>query len=282
MAAVRRHAAGKTDRLPRQFVGLTGLHWADLVVAFLANDVRCMIGRRLFHRLRCNIIAGYSARIRELTGLGGAVRLSAIDKVLARNADFARDFVPVKAGPSPALKLAVVTCMDVRLNVEEALGLQRGDAHVIRNAGAAITQDTIRSLIVSQFRFNTREIMLIKHTQCGMHRLDEEALKDQVERITGVRPDFAMERAASAESALRESARRIRECPLLRFKDQVRGFVYDVDTGVLTEVSLIAPPQPRNVKGHHITHEARTKAPGTAGAAKPARDITDRGDLSGC
>ena len=199
--------------------------------------------------------------------------MSAIDEVLARNAEFARQFPGTGVGPTPALGLAVVTCIDVRVNVEKALGLDLGDAHVIRNAGGAITTDTIRSLVVSQFLLGTREIMLIKHTRCAMHALDEGALKDQVEAVTGVRPDFPLERAGSIKSDLLESAKRLRNSRLLRYTDRIRGFVYDVDTGVLTEVPLIPPVRSGPIS---VSPTTQPRPEATLPSRRDREDLTGR------
>ena len=199
--------------------------------------------------------------------------MSAIDEVLARNAEFARQFPGTGVGPTPALGLAVVTCIDVRVNVEKALGLDLGDAHVIRNAGGAITTDTIRSLVVSQFLLGTREIMLIKHTRCAMHALDEGALKDQVEAVTGVRPDFPLERAGSIKSDRLESAKRLRNSRLLRYTDRIRGFVYDVDTGVLTEVPLIPPVRSGPIS---VSPTTQPRPEATLPSRRDREDLTGR------
>ena len=132
----------------------------------------------------------------------------------------------------PVRQLAVVACMDARLNPYALLGLRDGDAHVIRNAGGLVTDDTIRSLAISQRLLGTREIALIHHTDCGMRSVDDAALRRELEAETGVRPPWANE----AEDVQRSLAR-LRESPFLPHRDAVRGYLYDVDTGQLTHIT---------------------------------------------
>ncbi|MGD1053048.1 MAG: carbonic anhydrase [Candidatus Dormibacteria bacterium] len=136
----------------------------------------------------------------------------------------------------PARHLAVVGCMDGRLDLPGILGLQPGDAHVIRNAGGVATDDVIRSLVVSQRLLGTREVMLVHHTGCGMLTFKDDELKAQIERETGVRPPFALEAFSDLDADLRQSINRIRLCPYLPYRDEVRGFVYDLHSGRLREV----------------------------------------------
>ena len=137
----------------------------------------------------------------------------------------------------PALNLAVVACMDARLDTHKLLGIQEGDAHVIRNAGGVVTDDVIRSLVISQRLLGTREVVLIHHTDCGMLTFRDDDVKDAIQADTGLRPSFAMEAFGDLEGDVRQSIARIKANPFVPVKDQVRGFVYDCATGRLNEVS---------------------------------------------
>lgn len=138
-------------------------------------------------------------------------------------------------GP-PGCKAAVVTCMDARIETGRLLGLSEGDAHVIRNAGGVVTDDVLRSLTISQRLLGTEEIILVQHTDCGMLTFRDDDLKDSIEADTGIRPSFALESFSHIEDNVRQSIRRVRACPFIPVKDKIRGFVYDVRTGLLDEV----------------------------------------------
>ena len=163
--------------------------------------------------------------------------MSAIDNALASNSRYADGFDKADLPLPPARGLAVVACMDARLDVHRIMGLTEGDAHVIRNAGGVVTDDAIRSLTISQRLLGTREIALIHHTDCGMLTFRDDDVKDAIEADTGLRPAFAMEAFASLEGDVRQSMARIQASPFIPHKDQVRGFVYDCATGRLIEVS---------------------------------------------
>jgi carbonic anhydrase len=137
----------------------------------------------------------------------------------------------------PARGVAVVACMDARLDVHKILGLQEGDAHVIRNAGGVITDDEIRSLTISQRLLGTREIILIHHTDCGMLTFTDDELKAQIQEEAGVKPHFPMESFSDLEGDTRQSIARIQHSPFIPHKDAVRGFIYEVETGRLREVT---------------------------------------------
>ncbi|NKQ24101.1 beta-class carbonic anhydrase [Streptomyces galbus] len=161
--------------------------------------------------------------------------MSVTDELLANNARYAETF----SGPlplPPSRRLAVVACMDARLNVYAILGLNDGEAHIIRNAGGVVTQDEIRSLAISQRLLGTEEIILIHHTDCGMLTFTDDAFKDAVQKDTGIRPPWAVEAFADLEEDVRQSVARIKADPFVVHKDRVRGFVFDVATGRLTEV----------------------------------------------
>jgi carbonic anhydrase len=157
-----------------------------------------------------------------------------IDGLLQNNADYAQRMSHGDLPAAPAKELAVVTCMDARIDVHRILGLEPGEAHVIRNAGGSVTEDVLRSLVISQHVLGTREVAVIQHTQCGMSGLNEGGLESQVEQTTGTAPPFPLIGFADLEENLRSSVGRIEESPFLRF-EAVRGFVYDVTTGLLHE-----------------------------------------------
>jgi carbonic anhydrase len=161
--------------------------------------------------------------------------VSVTDELLANNARYAESF----SGPlplPPAKHVAVVACMDARLNVYAILGLQEGEAHVIRNAGGVITEDEIRSLAISQRLLGTEEIILIHHTDCGMVTFTDDGFKQSILEDTGIRPDWAAEAFPDIEEDVRQSVARIQANPFIPKKDAVRGFVFDVATGKLNEV----------------------------------------------
>jgi carbonic anhydrase len=164
-------------------------------------------------------------------------RVSVTDDLLRRNAAYSKRFDQAGLGKAPASQLAVVACMDARLNVHDLLGIELGDAHVIRNAGGTVGDEEIRSLAISQRKLGTREIVLIHHTDCGMQGLDDEEFAKELERDTGDRPAWRAGGFADLEQSVRDSIARIRESPFLPYKDSVRGFVYDVATGRLNEVA---------------------------------------------
>lgn len=159
-----------------------------------------------------------------------------IDEVLASNASYAADFRASHLTASPARGLAIVACADARIDVHRILALEEGDAHVIRNAGGVVTDDVIRSLIISQRLLGTREIMLMHHTDCGMLKFRDDDFKDEIEADTGIRPAFALEAFADLDQNVRQSMARIHASPFIPHKDHIRGFIYDCASGKLTEV----------------------------------------------
>ena len=162
--------------------------------------------------------------------------MTAIDEYLANNARYAEGF----SGPlpmPPSAHLAVVACMDARLNVYALLGLADGEAHVIRNAGGVITDDEIRSLAISQRLLGTREIMLIHHTDCGMLTFTDDEFKRSILEDTGIKPHWGAESFPDLEEDVRQSIARIKVSPFVPYTDAIRGFVFDVATGKLNEVS---------------------------------------------
>jgi carbonic anhydrase len=163
--------------------------------------------------------------------------MSVTDQLLDNNAAYAAAFSAGDLPMPPAKQLAVLACMDARLNVHGLLGLREGDAHVIRNAGGVVSDDAIRSLLISQRLLGTTEIILIHHTDCGMLTFADDDVKAAVEADTGLRPPFALEAFRDLDADVRQSIRRIQASPFVPNKDSVRGFVYDVATGKLREVT---------------------------------------------
>lgn len=162
--------------------------------------------------------------------------MTAIEDLLARNATRSRPGPGPLPSP-PSLRVAVVACMDARLDPMALLGLQPGEAHVIRNAGGVVTDDVIRSLAVSQRKLGTTEVLLLHHTKCGMATFTDPDFWLELQEATGLRPTWAVETFTDAESDVRQSAERIRRSPFLANTTAVRGFVVDIDTGDLTEVT---------------------------------------------
>lgn len=156
---------------------------------------------------------------------------------LAGNARYAEGFNKGRLPAAPRGKAAVVACMDARMDVGRLLGLAEGDAHVIRNAGGVVTDDVLRSLVISQRLLGTEEIILIHHTDCGMLKFRDDELKSAIEAETGIRPPFALEAFADLEADVRQSIRRIQACPFIPVRGQVYGFVYEVENGRLREVA---------------------------------------------
>jgi carbonic anhydrase len=165
--------------------------------------------------------------------------MSTTDSLLRNNERHSSSFQKGHLPMPPAKKLAVVACMDARLDVHKILGLDEGDAHVIRNAGGVVTDDAIRSLTISQRLLGTDEIILIHHTDCGMLTFKDDAVKKQIEEDTGVRPPFALEAFSDLDADVKQSIARIEASPFIPNKN-VRGFVYDVKTGKLNEVKAKA------------------------------------------
>ena len=162
--------------------------------------------------------------------------METIDALLANNRTFAEPLADRHLNVEPSRRLAIVTCMDSRLDVFAALGLGDGEAHVLRNAGGVVSDDVIRSLAISQRRLGTREVMLIHHTDCGMEKISDEGFRVELEEATGIVPEFPIESFERVDESVRESLRRVRRSPFIPHRDAVRGFVYDVDTHRLREV----------------------------------------------
>ena len=163
--------------------------------------------------------------------------MSTTDELLRNNERYANTFDKGDLPMPPAKQIAIVTCMDARLSPYVMLGLSEGDAHVIRNAGGVITDDEIRSLMISQRLLGTREVMLIHHTDCGMLTFSDEELREQIQQEVGIKPHFPLETFADLEEDVRQSIKRIEASPFIPHKDSVRGFIYEVETGHLREVT---------------------------------------------
>jgi carbonic anhydrase len=163
--------------------------------------------------------------------------MSVTEELLRNNAIYAESFEKGDLPLPPARDVAVVACMDARLDVHKILGLEEGDAHGIRNAGGVITDDEIRSLTISQRLLGTREVILIHHTDCGMLTFSDDELKAQIHEDVGLKPHFSMESFSDLEEDVRQSVARIQASPFIPHKESVRGFIYEVETGRLREVN---------------------------------------------
>jgi carbonic anhydrase len=164
--------------------------------------------------------------------------VTATDELLANAERYADSFDKGHLPLPPALHVAVVACMDARLNPYGVLGLAEGDAHVIRNAGGVVTADELRSLAISQRLLGTTEIILIHHTGCGMLTFTDDEFKASIQADVGIKPSWAAEAFTDLDEDVRQSVRRILDDPFIPVKDSVRGFVYEVETGRLREVKL--------------------------------------------
>ena len=158
------------------------------------------------------------------------------DRLLQNNESYAASFDKGGLPGPPGRKVAVLACMDARLDPARVLGLEEGDAHVIRNAGGVVTDDALRSLAISQHELGTEEIVLLHHTKCGMQTFTDDEFAEKLERETGSRPEWRAHAFADLEQDVRDSIETIRSSPFIPRTDRVRGFVYDVDTGRLREV----------------------------------------------
>lgn len=161
--------------------------------------------------------------------------MSAIDHLVHANESYVASF-PGARPLRPKLRLAVVACMDSRLDLFGALGLDIGDAHLIRNAGGMITDDVLRSLALSQRSLGTREVVIIHHTECGMNGFDDDAFRGQLEAESGIRPPWQVHGFTDVHDQMRESIELVKRCPWLPHREDVRGFVFDTATARLDEV----------------------------------------------
>lgn len=159
------------------------------------------------------------------------------DELLANNAEYASRFHDDDLAVAPTRHLAVVACMDSRMDIFQILGLGNGEAHIIRNAGGVITDDVIRSLCLSQRFLGTREVILLHHTDCGLSKVDENEFREQLAEELGVKPWWSLEAFSDAYEDVRQSMQRLQMTPFIPHKDAIRGFVYEVETGRLREVA---------------------------------------------
>jgi carbonic anhydrase len=166
--------------------------------------------------------------------------MSVTDQLLQNNESYAKSFTKGDLPMPPAKHVAVLACMDARLDVHKILGLEVGEAHIIRNAGGVATDDAIRSLVISQRLLGTNEIILIHHTDCGMLTFTDDDVKGKIQAEVGIRPHFALEAFADLEDDVKQSIARIQASPFIPNKASVRGFVYDVKSGRLDEVRVAA------------------------------------------
>jgi carbonic anhydrase len=164
--------------------------------------------------------------------------LPSADELLTRNASYASRFTDGRLPVEPNRQLAIVACMDSRMDIFEMLGLQHGEAHIIRNAGGVITDDVIRSLCLSQRFLGTREVILLHHTDCGLQQVTDDGLKRELESELGIKPWWSLESFTDPYADTRQSIRRLLLTPFIPHKGDIRGFVYDVDTGLLNEVEI--------------------------------------------
>jgi len=164
--------------------------------------------------------------------------MSNTDQLIENNKAYAEGFDKPDLPLPPAKKVAVIACMDARLLPSKILGLEEGDAHVIRNAGGVVTDDEIRSLAISQYLLGTEEVVLVHHTDCGMLTFTDEQFAQRLEEETGVRPSWSAESFDDLEQNVRDSIARIQASPFIPRKDKVRGFVYEVESGRLREVRV--------------------------------------------
>ena len=164
--------------------------------------------------------------------------MSATDQLLENAQGYAARFDKGDLPLPPGRRVAIVACMDARLNPYGLLELSEGDAHIIRNAGGAVTPDVIRSLAISQRLLGTEEIVLIHHTGCGMLTFDDDEFRSAIERDTGIRPEWPAEAFSDLDADVRQSVLRVRRSPFVPHRDAVRGFVYDVDTRRLREIDV--------------------------------------------
>jgi carbonic anhydrase len=163
--------------------------------------------------------------------------VSVIDELLRNNEAYVAGFAPTGLSPRPTRKLTIVTCMDARFDLFRALGLELGDAHVLRNAGGVVTDDTIRSLAISQRLLGTEEVMLVHHTDCGMLMIRDDDFRNAILEDVGIRPPWAAEAFSDLDADVRQSIARVEASPFLPHVGRVRGFVYETETGRVREVA---------------------------------------------
>ena len=159
------------------------------------------------------------------------------ERLLANNADYVHVFADHHLALRPRRHLAIVACMDSRMDIFQMLGLAHGDAHIIRNAGGVVTDDVIRSLVLSQRMLGTREVILLHHTDCALQKVEAAALMEEIESETGIRPEWSVESFKDPYRDVQQSIRRLQVSPFIAYKDHIRGFVYQVEDGRLVEAT---------------------------------------------
>ena len=162
--------------------------------------------------------------------------MTSVDELLRRNAELGNVVPGDRSSPRPSMQVAILTCMDSRIRVFEIFGMRQGEAHVLRNAGGVVTDDMSSSLALSQRKLGTREVLLVHHTNCGLELVTEDDFKDELEQDSGMRPTWSVEAFREVKDSVRGSVNRVRHSPFVPYRENVRGFVYDVHTGELTEV----------------------------------------------
>lgn len=162
--------------------------------------------------------------------------MTAIEELLSRHDQLEDRLRGDRSSAEPSMHVAILTCMDARIRVFELFGLIQGEAHILRNAGGVVTDDVIRSLALSQRKLGTKEVLIVQHTSCGLSMVTEDGFKDELEEDTGLRPTWSVEAFREVKDSVRTSVERVRRSTFLPHTDVVRGFVYDVHTGDLTEV----------------------------------------------
>lgn len=181
--------------------------------------------------------AGDAVRLATTTSADEHLQMPQTNELIAANKRHAQNYSPTASGPRPTRRLAVVACMDARLDMFEMLGLADGDVHILRNAGGVVTDDVIRSLMISQRALGTTHIVLVHHTDCGMSTITDDGLRAELEAETGMRPTFAIDAFTDEVSDVRQSMMRLHNSPFVD-SSHLRGFVYSVDTGLLEEIPL--------------------------------------------
>jgi carbonic anhydrase len=204
--------------------------------------------------------------------------MSVIDELVSANRAAAESRADAPASGVPSRAVAIVACMDCRIDVERALGLGPGEAHVLRNAGGAVTEDVIRSLALSQHKLGTRAVMLIHHDKCGAGTITEDGFRAELREATGMTPPFAIESFEDVEDDVRQSIERVRHSAFLPHRDQVRGFVYDVDTGLLREVEAAGPGGGSSATGADAQAAAGDATPTGPDPDRPAADTNPPGE----
>ncbi len=205
-------------------------------MAPLGHTSRAVVGRPKCENRQAGVGSGPSDSGHRSNLVSDMAFQPNTDELLGRNLAYSAQFPDGELAVEPKQQLAIVACMDARLDPLAILGIENGDAHIIRNGGGVITDDVIRSLCLSQRALGTREIILIHHTDCGLQKVDENEFRDQLNDELGVKPEWSLEAFKDAHDDVRQSIKRLVLSPFIPHKDHIRGFVYNVETGRLEEV----------------------------------------------